>query len=59
MQILFAKCNDNQHFLISISPSGSLIRLEVKMLTNKHFYSAFYPHQFSESAFSPDPISGI
>ena len=34
MQILFAKCNDNQHFLISISPSGSLIRLEGKMLAN-------------------------
>jgi len=37
MQILFAKCIDNQHFLVSILPSGLLIWLEGKMLTNQHF----------------------
>jgi len=38
MQILFAKCIDNQRVLISIcKPSGWLIWLEGKTLTNQHF----------------------
>jgi len=56
MQILFAKCIDNKHFLISSLPSGLLIWLEGEKLTKQHFYSAFYPHQtpnqrISKSAF--------
>jgi len=47
-------------FLLSILPFGLLIWLEGKMLTNQHFYSAFYPHQpadhrISKSAFYPRP----
>ena len=42
--LIFAKCIHNQHFLISILPSGLLLWLEGKMLTKQHFLSAFYPH---------------
>jgi len=52
MQILFAKCIGNQHFLISILPSGLLICLEGKMLTNQHFGLSFYPHQSANQLIS-------
>jgi len=37
MQILFAKCIDNQHFLISMLPSVLLIWQEDNVLANQHF----------------------
>jgi len=54
MQILIAKCIDNQQFLISILPSGLLILLEGKNAVQSAFLIVNFTltkQQSSESAF--------